>query len=54
MTEAADTLPTLHGYFRSSASWRVRIAMALKGLQSPACVPPSPPGASRVRRTTSR
>ena len=34
MTDAADTLPTLHGYFRSSASWRVRIALALKGTQA--------------------
>lgn len=24
---------TLHGYFRSTASWRVRIALALKGLE---------------------
>ena len=24
--------PTLHGYFRSSASWRVRIALNLKGI----------------------
>lgn len=33
MTDAAaPTLPTLHGYFRSSASWRVRIALALKGM----------------------
>lgn len=24
---------TLHGYWRSSATWRVRIALALKGLQ---------------------
>lgn len=35
MTDAAaSALPTLHGYFRSSASWRVRIALALKGLQA--------------------
>ncbi|HLG87099.1 MAG TPA: maleylacetoacetate isomerase [Alphaproteobacteria bacterium] len=26
------TIPTLHTYFRSSAAWRVRIALALKGL----------------------
>ena len=32
MTGAANALPTLHGYFRSSASWRVRIALALKGM----------------------
>ena len=37
MTDAASgaalgALPVLHGYFRSSASWRVRIALALKGL----------------------
>lgn len=25
---------TLHGYFRSSASWRVRIGLALKGLEA--------------------
>ncbi|KAK2826114.1 hypothetical protein Q5P01_020328 [Channa striata] len=27
------TKPVLHGYFRSSCSWRVRIAFALKGIQ---------------------
>uniref|UniRef100_A0A3Q3VLF6 Maleylacetoacetate isomerase n=1 Tax=Mola mola TaxID=94237 RepID=A0A3Q3VLF6_MOLML len=26
-------LPVLHGYFRSSCSWRVRIAFALKGIE---------------------
>ncbi|XP_076834251.1 maleylacetoacetate isomerase isoform X2 [Brachyhypopomus gauderio] len=29
---AAQTKPVLHGYFRSSCSWRVRIAFALKGI----------------------
>ncbi|XP_026159115.1 maleylacetoacetate isomerase isoform X1 [Mastacembelus armatus] len=29
---AAQTKPVLHGYFRSSCSWRVRIAFALKGV----------------------
>ena len=27
-----DKIMRLHGYFRSSASWRVRIALNLKGL----------------------
>ncbi|XP_061599209.1 maleylacetoacetate isomerase isoform X1 [Cololabis saira] len=27
------TKPVLHGYFRSSCSWRVRIAFALKGIE---------------------
>ncbi|KAI1895525.1 hypothetical protein AGOR_G00107150 [Albula goreensis] len=27
------TKPVLHGYFRSSCSWRVRIALALKGIE---------------------
>lgn len=27
-----DQAPTLHGYFRSSAAWRVRIALGLKGI----------------------
>ncbi|CAJ1073623.1 maleylacetoacetate isomerase isoform X2 [Xyrichtys novacula] len=30
---AANTKPVLHGYFRSSCSWRVRIAFALKGIE---------------------
>ncbi|CAL1575274.1 unnamed protein product [Knipowitschia caucasica] len=30
---ATSTKPVLHGYFRSSCSWRVRIAFALKGLE---------------------
>ncbi|XP_054597564.1 maleylacetoacetate isomerase isoform X2 [Nothobranchius furzeri] len=30
---AAQTKPVLHGYFRSSCSWRVRIAFALKGIE---------------------
>ncbi|XP_068194550.1 maleylacetoacetate isomerase isoform X2 [Antennarius striatus] len=29
---ASQTKPVLHGYFRSSCSWRVRIAFALKGI----------------------
>ncbi|XP_056152062.1 maleylacetoacetate isomerase isoform X2 [Lampris incognitus] len=29
----ANTKPILHGYFRSSCSWRVRIAFALKGIE---------------------
>ncbi|XP_062393355.1 maleylacetoacetate isomerase [Sardina pilchardus] len=29
---ATSTKPVLHGYFRSSCSWRVRIALALKGI----------------------
>ncbi|XP_034531795.1 maleylacetoacetate isomerase isoform X2 [Notolabrus celidotus] len=28
-----QTKPVLHGYFRSSCSWRVRIAFALKGIE---------------------
>ncbi|XP_019721030.1 maleylacetoacetate isomerase [Hippocampus comes] len=28
-----QTKPVLHGYFRSSCSWRVRIAFALKGME---------------------
>ena len=33
MTDAApDLAPILHGYFCSAASWRVRIALALKGV----------------------
>ena len=28
----------LHGYFRSTASWRVRIALALKGLEAEVAV----------------
>ncbi|MBV8914268.1 MAG: maleylacetoacetate isomerase, partial [Acetobacteraceae bacterium] len=28
------TQERLHGYFRSSAAWRVRIAMNLKGLEA--------------------
>ncbi|CAB1330896.1 unnamed protein product [Coregonus sp. 'balchen'] len=30
---ACLTKPILHGYFRSSCSWRVRIAFALKGIE---------------------
>ncbi|XP_036398682.1 maleylacetoacetate isomerase isoform X1 [Megalops cyprinoides] len=30
---ASQTKPVLHGYFRSSCSWRVRIALALKGIE---------------------
>ncbi|XP_060790239.1 maleylacetoacetate isomerase isoform X2 [Neoarius graeffei] len=30
---ACLTKPVLHGYFRSSCSWRVRIAFALKGIE---------------------
>ncbi|XP_028995073.1 maleylacetoacetate isomerase isoform X2 [Betta splendens] len=30
---ATHTKPVLHGYFRSSCSWRVRIAFALKGIE---------------------
>ncbi|XP_034381167.1 maleylacetoacetate isomerase isoform X2 [Cyclopterus lumpus] len=30
---ASETKPVLHGYFRSSCSWRVRIAFALKGIE---------------------
>ncbi|XP_071354285.1 maleylacetoacetate isomerase isoform X2 [Trachinotus anak] len=30
---ATKTKPVLHGYFRSSCSWRVRIAFALKGIE---------------------
>ncbi|XP_036448840.1 maleylacetoacetate isomerase [Colossoma macropomum] len=30
---AAQTKPVLYGYFRSSCSWRVRIAFALKGIE---------------------
>lgn len=30
---ASQTKPVLHGYFRSSCSWRVRIAFALKGIE---------------------
>ncbi|XP_020485763.2 maleylacetoacetate isomerase isoform X2 [Labrus bergylta] len=30
---ATQTKPVLHGYFRSSCSWRVRIAFALKGIE---------------------
>ncbi|XP_020775346.1 maleylacetoacetate isomerase isoform X2 [Boleophthalmus pectinirostris] len=30
---ATSTKPVLHGYFRSSCSWRVRIAFALKGIE---------------------
>ncbi|XP_066526186.1 maleylacetoacetate isomerase isoform X2 [Hoplias malabaricus] len=30
---AAQTKPVLHGYFRSSCSWRVRIAFALKNIE---------------------
>ncbi|XP_032355574.1 maleylacetoacetate isomerase isoform X2 [Etheostoma spectabile] len=30
---ATQTKPILHGYFRSSCSWRVRIAFALKGIE---------------------
>ncbi|XP_041809696.1 maleylacetoacetate isomerase isoform X2 [Chelmon rostratus] len=30
---ATPTKPVLHGYFRSSCSWRVRIAFALKGVE---------------------
>ena len=33
MSSAATALPVrLHGYFRSSAAWRVRIALHLKGI----------------------
>src|SRR5437764_15290660 len=31
---AGTTQDRLHGYFRSSAAWRVRIAMNLKGLEA--------------------
>ncbi|XP_053701591.1 maleylacetoacetate isomerase isoform X2 [Synchiropus splendidus] len=30
---SGQTKPVLHGYFRSSCSWRVRIAFALKGIE---------------------
>ncbi|KAM3594228.1 uncharacterized protein V6R79_004454 [Siganus canaliculatus] len=30
---AAQNKPILHGYFRSSCSWRVRTALALKGIE---------------------
>uniref|UniRef100_A0A671U9Y0 Maleylacetoacetate isomerase n=1 Tax=Sparus aurata TaxID=8175 RepID=A0A671U9Y0_SPAAU len=30
---AVVAMPVLHGYFRSSCSWRVRIAFALKGVE---------------------
>ncbi|KAJ8390818.1 hypothetical protein AAFF_G00099500 [Aldrovandia affinis] len=30
---ALQNKPVLHGYFRSSCSWRVRIALALKGIE---------------------
>uniref|UniRef100_A0A8B9JWR2 maleylacetoacetate isomerase n=1 Tax=Astyanax mexicanus TaxID=7994 RepID=A0A8B9JWR2_ASTMX len=30
---ATQNKPVLHGYFRSSCSWRVRIAFALKGIE---------------------
>ncbi|XP_034015407.1 maleylacetoacetate isomerase isoform X2 [Thalassophryne amazonica] len=30
---ATQTKPLLHGYFRSSCSWRIRIAFALKGIE---------------------
>lgn len=30
---ASENKPILHGYFRSSCSWRVRIAFALKGVE---------------------
>ncbi|XP_068607671.1 maleylacetoacetate isomerase isoform X5 [Brachionichthys hirsutus] len=30
---ASQAKPVLHGYFRSSCSWRVRIAFALKGIE---------------------
>ncbi|XP_074548874.1 maleylacetoacetate isomerase isoform X1 [Halichoeres trimaculatus] len=30
---ATQTKPVLYGYFRSSCSWRVRIAFALKGIE---------------------
>ncbi|XP_060735823.1 maleylacetoacetate isomerase isoform X2 [Tachysurus vachellii] len=30
---ASQVKPVLHGYFRSSCSWRVRIAFALKGIE---------------------
>ncbi|XP_062863820.1 maleylacetoacetate isomerase [Trichomycterus rosablanca] len=30
---ASQIKPVLHGYFRSSCSWRVRIAFALKGIE---------------------
>ncbi|KAL4613154.1 maleylacetoacetate isomerase isoform X1 [Arapaima gigas] len=30
---AGRTKPVLHGYFRSSCTWRVRIAFALKGIE---------------------
>jgi maleylpyruvate isomerase len=33
-TNAADPALVLHGYFRSAASWRVRIALGLKGLDA--------------------
>ena len=32
MTEPQSPLPILHGYFRSSAAYRVRIALNLKGI----------------------
>ncbi|XP_035395368.1 maleylacetoacetate isomerase isoform X3 [Cygnus atratus] len=32
MSSAAAAKPILYGYFRSSCSWRVRIALALKGI----------------------
>ena len=32
MTAADDDRPVLHGYFRSTAAYRVRIALNLKGI----------------------
>lgn len=40
----------LHGYFRSPASYRVRIALNLKGLAR-ALIPSRPPAPWRFRRT---
>jgi maleylpyruvate isomerase len=38
---------TLHGYWRSGAAWRVRIALALKGLAHDACAHDLRTGAQR-------
>ena len=32
IADQSHRIGTLHGYFRSAASWRVRIALGLKGL----------------------
>lgn len=48
MTDAHEKIPTLHGYFRSSAAVRVRAALNLKGIRWHGLAHPLREGAQRA------